>query len=112
MQRPETLVAFEKVAETLRLETELVGERPEILARRAAIRRRLGALAEARGDNEAASDWYWNALDDARRYLEESGFDGGVFAIFASLVLFFLREDAKGRGRKAARLARNLETQA
>ncbi|MBR4976363.1 MAG: hypothetical protein IKY61_04860, partial [Thermoguttaceae bacterium] len=112
LQRPETLVAFEKVAETLRLETELVGERPEILARRAAVRRRLGALAETRGDNEAASDWYWNALDDARRCLEESGFDGGVFAIFASLVLYFLREDARKRGRTAARLARNLETQA
>ncbi len=112
LQRPETLVAFEKVAETLRLETELVGERSEILARRAAVRRRLGALAEARDDKEAASDLYWSALDDARRYLEESGFDGGVFAIFASLVLFFLREDAKGRGRKAARLARNLEAQA
>jgi len=112
LQRPETLAAFEKVGETLRLETELVGERPEILARRAAIRRRLGALAEARDDVDAAGDLYWSALDDARRYLEESGFDGGVFAIFASLVLYFLREDAKNRGRKAARLARNLEAQA
>ncbi len=112
LQRPETLAAFEKVAETLRLETELVGERPEILARRAAIRRRLGALAEARDDADAAGDLYWSAIDDARRCLEESGFDGGVFAIFASLVLYFLREDAKNRGRKAARLARNLEAQA
>ncbi|MBQ6828442.1 MAG: hypothetical protein IJO46_10555, partial [Thermoguttaceae bacterium] len=112
LQRPETLVSFEKVAETLRLETELVGERPEILARRAAVRRRLGALAEARGDNGAASELYWSALDDARRFLEASGFDGGVFAIFASLVLFFLREDARERGRKAARSARNLEAQA
>lgn len=110
LQRPETLDALEKVAETLRLETEIVGERPEILARRAALWRRFGALAETRGDVAAASDWYWNALDDARRCLEESGFDGGVFAIFASLVLFFLREDAKNRGRKAARAARNLET--
>ncbi|MBR2005458.1 MAG: hypothetical protein IJ991_14925, partial [Thermoguttaceae bacterium] len=112
LQRPETLAAFEKVGETLRLETELVGERPEILARRASVRRRLGALAEARDDADAAGDLYWSALDDARRCLEESGFDGGVFAIFASLVLYFLREDAKNRGRKAARLARNLETQA
>ena len=112
LQRPETLAAFEKVAETLRLETELVGERSEILARRAAVRRRLGALAEGRGDVDAAGDLYWNALDDARRCLEENGFDGGVFAIFASLVLFFLREDANKRGRRAARLARNLETQA
>ena len=112
LQRPETLAAFEKVAETLRLETELVGERAEILARRAATRRRLGALAEAKGDNVAASDLYWNALDDARRCLEENGFDGGVFAIFASLVLFFLREDAKGRGRTAARFARKLEAAA
>jgi tetratricopeptide (TPR) repeat protein len=109
LQRPETLVVFEKVAEMLRLEAELVGERPEVLARRAAVRRRLGALAEARGDLDAASDLYWDALDDARRALEESGFDGGVFAIFASLVLFFLREDPKNRGRKAARLARNME---
>lgn len=112
LQRSETLDAFEKVAETLRLETELVGERPEILARRAAVRRRLGALAEARDDDAAAGDWYWSALDDARRYLEESGFDGGVFAIFASLVLYFLREDARERGRKAARFARKLEARA
>ena len=112
LQRPEALDVFEKVAELLRRETALVGERPEILARRAALRRRLGALAESRGEIEAASDLYWGALDDARRCLEESGFDGGVFAIFASLVLFFLREDAKRRGRKAARWARNLETQA
>ncbi|MBQ7814137.1 MAG: hypothetical protein IJ387_06555, partial [Thermoguttaceae bacterium] len=112
LQRSETLAAFEKVAETLRLETELVGERPEILARRAAVRRRLGALAEARDDADGAGDLYWSALDDARRYLEESGFDGGVFAIFASLVLYFLREDARERGRKAARTARDLEAQA
>ncbi len=111
LQRSETLDAFEKVAETLRLETELVGERPEILARRAAVRRRLGALAEAR-DDAAAGDLYWSALDDARRYLDESGFDGGVFAIFASLVLYFLREDARERGRQAARLARKLEARA
>ncbi|MBR4977283.1 MAG: hypothetical protein IKY61_09515, partial [Thermoguttaceae bacterium] len=112
LQRPETLVVFEKVAEFLRWETALVGERPEVLARRAAIRRRLGALAEARGEIDAASDLYWDALNDARRGLAEGGFDGGVFAIFASLVLFFLREDAKRRGRKAARLARDMETEA
>lgn len=112
LQRPETLVVFEKVAEMLRLEAEHVGERPEVLARRAAIRRRLGALAEARDELDAASDLYWDALDDARRVLEESGFDGGVFAIFASLVLFFLREDARQRGRKAARLARKMEATA
>ena len=109
LQRPETLVVFEKVAEMLRLEAAIVGERPEVLARRAATRRRLGSLAEARGDLGAASDLYWDALDDARRALDEAGFDGGVFAIFASLALFFLREDAKNRGRKAARFARNLE---
>ncbi|MBR4835306.1 MAG: hypothetical protein IKU86_13395 [Thermoguttaceae bacterium] len=109
LRRPETVAAFEKVEELLGRETALVGETPEILARRAATRRRLGALAEARNDSATASDLYWGALDDARRNLEESGFDGGVFAIFASLVLYFLREEPAGRGRLAARFARRTE---
>lgn len=110
--RPEAVAAFEKVGEFLRREGALVGETPEVLARRAAVRRRLGMLAEARNDKTAASEFYWDSLEDARRNLEENGFDCGVFAIFASLVLFFLREEPTGRGRAAARFARRLEESA
>ncbi len=109
LRRPEAVAAFEKVEELLRRETALVGETPEILARRAATRRRLGAIAEARDDSAAASELYWSALDDAWRNLEGNGFDDGVFAIFTSLVLYFLREEPTKRGRAAARFARRLE---